>query len=258
MEDDEEYSYAGYSEKTAENLTSGGFVDNDEVFSYSGYSEDAMPAEEQSGTGFIGDFLVEEFSAESAVSKVAKVTHLSADAISYILAALYFVVGVTFVVCTVIFAEVLDYDNYVKMVFVYLVGGIMIFAGLLRLISAIRRKEYKDTNTNATASSLIFIALGIMIVLETDWAVTLIAIAWGIFGLLEGAHAFNHAFSRISRSQNPWYYLIKGGVEVVLAFMLLWEPDHHITMHIIVLGVNMIFDSVTMLPVVKRLVHTKK
>ncbi len=258
MEDDEEYSYSGYSEKTAEDLTAGGFVDNDEVFSYSGYSEETAAATEHAEAGFYGDFLVEEFSAESAVDKVAKVTHISADTVSNVLAALYFVFGIACVVLTVIFTYVLDYTSYIKMIFAYIVGGAMILIGLVRLISAIRRREYKDTHTNATASSLIFIALGIMIVLETEWAITFIAIAWGIFGLLEGAHAFNHAFSRISRGQNPWYYLIKGGIEVVLAFMLLWEPEHHITMHIIVLGINMIFDSVTMLPAVKRLVHSKK
>ncbi len=258
MEDDEEYSYAGYSEKTAEDLTSGGYVGDDEEFSYSGYSEETAAATaEHRETGF-GDFLVEEFSPENAVGKVVKATHLSTDMISYVLAALYFIVGVACVVITILFEYVYDNATDLKTIFAYIVGGVMIIVGLIRLVSAIRRKEYAVTNTNVTASSLIFLALGIMIVIETEWAITFIAIAWGMFGLLEGAHAFNHAFSRIARSQNPTYYLVKGLIEIVLAFMLLWEPDEHITMHIIVLGVQLVFDAVTMMPVVKRIVHSKK
>ena len=74
-----------------------------------------------------------------------------------------------------------------------------------------------------------------------------------------GAHAFNHAFSRIARSERCVYYLGKGVIEVILAFILLYEPSHpdHIPLHIIVFGVQMIFDAVTMFPPLKEFLSRK-
>ncbi len=248
MEDDEEYSYRSYSADDEGALSAAGYIGDDEEFSYSGYGDAQIARPPEAKSSSYGDFIVEEFSPESTIKKVAGVTRLSKDTVSYIIAALYFAVGVVCVVFTA----------YIQTAFAYIVGGFMILGGVIRFISAVRRREYAVTHTNSTASSLIFLALGIMIVSESEWAMSFIAVGWGIFGLMEGAHAFNHAFSRIARSQNPVYYLVKGSVEVVLAFMLLYEPNEHITLHIMIFGIQLMFDAVTMLPVVKKFVHNKK
>jgi uncharacterized membrane protein HdeD (DUF308 family) len=129
--------------------------------------------------------------------------------------------------------------------------------GLGQFIFAIKTKEYVHTNSNKTAMSLILMALAVLILIEKSSADTIIAIAWGFLGLLEGAHAFNHAFSRIARSERCSYYLVKGIIEAVLAFMLLYDPVNHLQLHIFVFGINLIFDAVTMFPPIKNYLSKK-
>ena len=74
-----------------------------------------------------------------------------------------------------------------------------------------------------------------------------------MLGLFEGAHAFNHALSRIANGGRSIFFIIRGVIECLVAFMLLYQPSNHDIhiFHIIVFGFNMIFDAVTMLPPVK-------
>ena len=120
-------------------------------------------------------------------------------------------------------------------------------------IFAIIEKEYRNTKSNRTASALILIGLSVMILIEHEWAHTFIPIVWGVLGLCEGAHAFNHALSRISRGMRSSYYIIKGIVEVAVAFLLLYKPEEYGELHIIVFGVSLIIDGITTLPALKKL-----
>ncbi len=255
MEDDEEYSYKSYSEKTLEEIDSNSaeFKDNGEEYSYTAYSDEtALSSDEK--TQSYGDFLVEEFSAETNVPRLAKLIRLPERAVTYIFAAVYFVVGVLCVAITDKVTEVLP----------YIVGGMMIVIGVVRFIIAIVHHEYRHLKTNQTATSLILAALGAMIIYQqfdanNNSALMLISVAWGILGLFEGAHAFNHAFKRIANSERCIYYLIRGLVECAVAFMLLYRPDneaaHHF--HILVFGINLLLDSVTMIPQVKAFLAMK-
>lgn len=250
MEDDEEYSYTGYAEPDDENLAR--FKDNEEVFSYSAYSEAETVEEER--TESYGDYIIEEFSAETNVSRVTKFTRLPENFVVYVFSLIYLVVGVLCIAITNRITELLP----------YIVGGMMIIIGFVRFIVALRNHEYRHLKTNRTATSLIVTALGIMIIVqsfqpENESAITFISIVWGILGLFEGAHALNHAFKRIANSERCVYYLIKGLVELVVAFMLLYDPGNHTThqFHIIVFGLNLIFDAITMIPQVKAILATK-
>lgn len=214
-------------------------------------SADVSPAEIPSADESMGcgDALIEELSLKHSVSKMARATGISVKIINYLCAAVYFVVGVLCVSITGIITHVLP----------YIVGSLMITVGTVQFIIALVRHEYRSVSTNRTASSLIIAALGVMIIAESVkpdsvWAITFISIVWGVLGLFEGAHAFNHAFARMANSQRSAFYLVKGFVEVAVAFMLLYQPGNHDihTFHIIVFGINLIIDSVTMLPAVKK------
>ncbi len=195
-----------------------------------------------------GAILVEEFSPHGTAHMVNGSTRISDTVVYYVMAAIYCAVGLACIFAT----------SYVLDALSYIVGSVMAAAGVVQLIFAIKRKEYMQTKSNKTAGSLVIIGLAVMILLEHDWADSFIPVVWGVIGLFEGAHAFNHAFARISRGMRCSYYIVKGVIELVLAFLLLYEPVHHITLHIIVFGVNMVFDGITMLPIVKKLTGSGK
>lgn len=230
------------------------FKGNEEVFTYSGYDEVDVVVDDVAETDAVeersasyGDNIIEELSAENNVSRVAKFTKMPAHIATYLVAAVYLVVGV---ICLAITRQVTE-------VLPYIVGGMMILIGGFQFVLALIKHEYRQVKTNRTATSLIVLALGVMIVAETfdpeNDPVLLIAVVWGILGLFEAAHAFNHAFHRIANSERCVYFLIKGIIECAVAFMMLYKPEseaaHHF--HIIVFGVNLIFDAVTMIPQVK-------
>lgn len=254
--EDEEYSYSSYSAGTKAEMEGrqAEYRESEEVYSYSAYGGESESAEEEGFTKSYGDYIVEEFSSETNVPRIAKLTGIPANIVNYIYAGVYLIVGI---IC-------LALTSQVTRILPYIVGGMMIFLGVSRFIFALKTKEYRSLSTNMTATSLIITALGVMIILEhldpdSEWAITFISIVWGILGLFESAHAFNHAFKRIANSERCIYYLIKGIVECVVAFMLLYHPeDHEIHhFHIIVFGVNLIFDSITMIPQVKTFLSMK-
>ena len=239
-EDEEEFSYSAYSAETEKQLKIAKYVEREEAFT------EADTAEEKP-RGF-SDYLVQEISAHANVPKFAKLTGLPADIISWLYAALYFSVGV---LCVSITEQII-------VVLPYLVGGMMILLGLIQFIYALVKREYRSVNTNKTATSLIIIALGIMIILQhvdpENNPITFISVVWGILGLLEGAYALNRAFKKISDSERCIFYILKAVVECTIAFLLLYNPsDHNVhNFHIIVFGVNLIVDSITLIPPVKK------
>ncbi len=207
-------------------------------------SEEAHSELAASDIGAYGDHIIEGFSVESNVRKVSTYIKLPEKVAKYILAVLYLAVGV---LCAAI-------PERIEFALPYIVGGAMAAVAITQFIFAIVKKEYRDTHTNKTAGSLIVLGLSVMIIIEHQWAHTFIPIVWGVIGLFEGAHAFNHAISRISRGMRSAYYIIKGIIEVVVAFLLLYEPEQYGELHIIVFGVSLMLDGITTLPIVKNFV----
>lgn len=192
--------------------------------------------------GSYSDLLIDSFSVESHVQKMVKYVRVPEKVAQYLFAALYLVVGV---LCVVI-------PEKIEFALPYIVGGGMAAAALVTFIFALVTKEYRSTHTNKTAMSFILLGLSVMIILEHEWAHTFIPIVWGVLGLFEGAHAFNHALSRLSRGMRSSYYIIKGITEVVVAFLLLYRPEQYGELHIIVFGVSLILDGITTLPFIKK------
>ncbi len=234
----------GYS--TAADDFSEALFNSEEVLAFSAFA-DATELSEVDPQSY-GDRMVKGLSAKSGVSRLSQLSRLPENTVIYLFAALYLAVGVVCVSVPALIISVLP----------YIVGGMMILIGIIRFIVALVTHEYRHVKTNRTATSIILAALGIMIIVQhfraDDAAITFISIVWGIFGLVEGAYAFNHAFKRIANAERAVYYILKGLVEVAVAFLLLYDPTNHDThnLHIIVFGCNLILDSVTMLPFIKR------
>lgn len=201
---------------------------------------EAMPED----VGTIGDKLIDDVSLESNVATICKRTNFSRTVAKYIMGLTYVILGAVCIAIPQMIEEVLP----------YIIGSVLGVFAILRLIFAIIDKEYEHTNSNKTSSSLIMIGVSIMILIEHEWAHTFIPTVWGVWGLFEGAHAFNHAFSRIARHKRFFYYLTKGIVEVAVAFMLLYEPQQYGELHIIVFGISLVLDGLVALPFIHKFV----
>lgn len=254
MEEDEEYSKSECTQPSddqqqADDATTA--HNNEVVADAPSYEHHSDSHKHSSG---IADAVLEKFSIDGNIERFAKLTKWSENTVAYIMAAINIVLGVLCITITDIIAECLP----------FIVSGVMIVLGITQLVVAIVKHEYRHSATNFTASSIIVIALGVMILYQglesiNESAITFISIIWGILGLFECAHAFNHAFERIANSERGIYFLLKGLVEGVIAFLLLYNPAgheiHHV--HIIVFGANLIIDAITAVPQVKIWLKTK-
>lgn len=192
--------------------------------------------------GTFGDKVVDTVSLETNVEEVCKHTKLPEVAAKYIMGLVYIVLGA---VCAAI-------PHAIESILPYIVGGILGVFSIVRFIFAMIDKEYEHTHSNKTASSIIMLGVSIMIIIEHEWAHSFIPTVWGVWGLFEGAHAFNHAFARIAKHRRYFFYLVKGVIEIVVAFLLLYDPNQYGEFHIIVFGVSLIFDGVIALPAVHK------
>ncbi len=213
-----------------------------------------FPAQEESdeereyafnGLGTYGDSIIRELSIEANASRIHSALKLSPDAAKYIVGVIYIVCGV---LCAVFHAAV-------ETALAYIVGGLLCVGALIQFIFALIKKEYKRKDTNKTVSSLVLLALGVMLILDEQWAHTFIPFAWGLLGLCEGAYAFNHAIYRISHGMRSAYFIIKGIVEVVIAFLLMYRPETYAVLHIIVFGISLALDGVIILPFIEKLIN---
>lgn len=202
--------------------------------------------EEENGVDGIGacsDFIVHQLSIENNVEKLHRGLKLREDVASYIVGILYILAGAA---CIIL-------PHQIEHVLPYVVGGVMLLVSLIQFVFAIINKEYKRTNTNKTASSLILMGLGVLIVCRPEWAHSFIIIMWGVLGLCEGAMAFNHALARISKGMRCSYYIIKGIVEVAVAFLLLYDSNTYGVLHIIIFGISLAIDGIVVLPFWKKI-----
>ena len=196
----------------------------------------------------VPELMVEALSAEHNAQRLSEAIRLPKRVAVYLVAAVYFVVGVLCVSIT----------SYITVVLPYIVGAMLVLVGAVGFVFSLVHRDYKSVKTNKTATFLLALGLGILIILEEfdpkSDPIMLISIIWGVFGLFEGAHAFNHAITRIANSERCVYYIIKGIAECVVAFMMLYRPESHEAhfFHIVVFGISLIIDAVTMIPKIKQ------
>lgn len=196
----------------------------------------------------VPELMVEALSAEHNAQRLSEAVRLPKRVAVYLVAAVYFVVGVLCVSIT----------SYITVVLPYIVGAMLVLVGAVGFVFSLVHRDYKSVKTNKTATFLLALGLGILIIFEEfdpkSDPIMLISIIWGVFGLFEGAHAFNHAIMRIANSERCVYYIIKGIAECVVAFMMLYRPESHEAhfFHIVVFGISLIIDAVTMIPKIKQ------
>ena len=196
----------------------------------------------------VPELMVEALSAEHNAQRLSEAVRLPKRVAVYLVAAVYFVVGVLCVSIT----------SYITVVLPYIVGAMLVLVGAVGFVFSLVRRDYKNIKTNKIATYILTVLLGAMVILEEIDPqidpIMLISIIWGVFGLFEGAHAFNHAITRIANSERCVYYIIKGIAECVVAFMMLYRPESHEAhfFHIVVFGISLIIDAVTMIPKIKE------
>ena len=136
------------------------------------------------------------------------------------------------------------------------VGVAIIVITLMMLITTIREKNYDDPKDPRLTMSVIGLILGLMILGHPKQdSIHFIGIAWGLQGLSSGVHELHLAFCAFRRKQKFLVALIHGGIETCLSMMLVFNPLEEISMHVLVLGIEMIIQALEF-PALTESTHT--
>lgn len=157
---------------------------------------------------------------------------------SGILALIFALVGLS---CIFFYDRLYDSFNYV-------IGSAMVAGGLFVMIKGLISGEYKiHEESKRTAIGIIVCVVGAVIIIEGRNADTLIGGAWGMFGLAKGAESLDSALYYLSCKKKYFIYeLFSAAADIILAIILLLDPEGHLEYHILILGIEILVLAIQM------------
>ena len=135
--------------------------------------------------------------------------------------------------CFILQEEILDY-------FSILFGSVMTVRGLLWVYLGWKKEDYKYLNEMGLERGIVFAIVGIGVIFMNQHALEIVAIFWGITGLFK---AVSHLDEWMYRLHHHKKNLLKGMefiFEMILAFLLIFNPAGNVSHHIMILGLELI------------------
>ena len=122
-------------------------------------------------------------------------------------------------------------------------GGILLIKGFIQCIEGIKYKDYASLEKNNLEKSFILIAIGLGVLIKRNDALFIVGMFWGLHGLVKAANYLNVALYNFF-NKDKWISIIfKALIEFCLSFVLVFDPFGKIGHHIIILGLELIFDG---------------
>lgn len=122
-------------------------------------------------------------------------------------------------------------------------GGSLLIKGLIQCIEGIRAKDYASLEKINMEKSFISLAIGLGVLIKRSDALFIVGMFWGLHGLMKSANYLNIALYNILNKDKWILILIKAIVEFTLSFVLIFDPFGNLGHHIVILGLEMIFDG---------------
>jgi len=121
---------------------------------------------------------------------------------------------------------------------IYLIGGLIISFGIINLITSIK------TDNKATRNFGIYIAIfGIIVILLSDFILSVIGICIGLFCLFSGISSIGISL-KMKDMQQPYIVLfIKGAISLIISVLLFVLPKIYIHVQIIIIGIYLLVNS---------------
>ena len=127
----------------------------------------------------------------------------------------------------------LIFPEQIAVVSPFFLGGGLILRGIAVVFLAVR---YKD-NSNEPGMAVLYCVLGSVIVILGSDAIGIIGIIWAVFSLAEVSTDINEMWKSKRCSV---VHIITAVISVVLAVMLIIDPFEHFTVHVRILGLEII------------------
>ena len=134
--------------------------------------------------------------------------------------------------------------GHVAGVLPYLLGGGMLFTGLLHGISYLRAQAFLESRAPELGQDVILTVMGAAFLCEGSGAVGIMGITWGLLGLRKAAETINEALRRAYRRESALLTGAEAFLRVILTLALLFEPLEKFAPHIMLLGLELVLVNV--------------
>ncbi|MBR6072396.1 MAG: hypothetical protein IKP77_06185 [Acholeplasmatales bacterium] len=130
--------------------------------------------------------------------------------------------------------------NYLSLI----VGIPMLIVSIEGLIYEIAIHSYK-TEHNRIGEEIIKIILSVLIIFAFDNNVEIISIIWGVIAILQAVKELSKAIYELTYGGNPLFLLLllQTIIQIIFAILLIIEPEEHVSLHLVLLGVEMELES---------------
>lgn len=125
----------------------------------------------------------------------------------------------------------------------YIIGGLTILISIGFLKDSFQSEELKKSETKKMATGLVMFIMAIIIIINKTDSINLIAVIWGMFGLIKGIDELSDAIYKHSQNKKYLIELIHAVIEISLAVLLIYNPFEKISEHIIILGIEYVMLS---------------
>ena len=133
----------------------------------------------------------------------------------------------------------------------FLVGGVVLAYALEEMIFRIVRRQYAEL-----AESLIQFVLAVLLFLSYN-DLQKICVIWGVWAIIREGREMIEALVNIRKNILAFVDMIESIVVIVLSAMMILNPTHHhATVHLILLGIELILEVT--FPLLEEFVQSKK
>lgn len=122
-------------------------------------------------------------------------------------------------------------------------GLTIIIKGIFNFIVEFKSGGHKLLENLDFEKSIVTIAIGAGILFKQQDSLFLIGVFWGLEGLSYSTHLLNELFYRMHNNKKYCLLLIETIIEFGLSILLIFEPHHSVEHHIMILGLELLFES---------------
>ena len=130
----------------------------------------------------------------------------------------------------------------------YLLGGTMIFTGLLMIFLSVEEGDLFRSLTEEMAYGSTMVIMGIVFVLKGTAALPAVGTTWALIGTVKAAKSLHRTFQRIYYHKSCWASLLEFVVRLTLSILLLFNPLDKIHGHVVLLGLELLFSNIRFAP----------
>lgn len=125
----------------------------------------------------------------------------------------------------------------------YVVGGALaLFSVTITVFTLVRYRKTKVFANNIAAGIITAVA-AVTVFFLGESSPYAIGVAWSIFGLFKGGREIAETINKITAKRNFVLNLLQALLTLALAVLLILDPVEHLTVHMIILGLEIIIVS---------------